>query len=119
MVEAVLDPRKAFASTPALLYGIILIMDAVDTSFWLVIATLVVLGLILLAGALEYPVAALVPAFAGVFLLSACAVVFLQGVPDNGTFPITGTTAELWVCSLIAGVYIIWGVYTTRKALIG
>ena len=118
MVEAALDPRKVFASAPALLYGIVLFMEAGDTRFWFLVAACILLGLAILVGRLGYPLAALVPAFAGVFLLSACVVTLLQGVPDHGTFPITGSVAELWVCSLLAGVYIIWGANTTRKALI-
>jgi hypothetical protein len=93
-------------------------VEAGDLRFWLVVNAIVVLGLAMAAGALDYPIVPLLPTLAGAFLATTCTLALFQGMVDVGPVPFTHTAIEYWVCYLLAALYFVWGIGAARKVLI-
>src|SRR5262245_2797312 len=112
-------PWRLIAGIPLLLYGGLLLLGLPQSWRWLLLVGGVVLLALLVAIRLEYPILALWPAFAGLFLLSACVCAIIEDVVDYAIVPFTDSDLEIGGVALIACGYIGWGIYTARKFMMG
>jgi len=108
-------PWRLIAGIPPLLYGGLLLLGLPESWRWLLLVGGVLLAALLLASRLEYPLLALWPMFAGLFLLSACVCAIIEDVVDYAIVPFTDSDLEIGSAALIACGYIGWGIYTARK----
>jgi hypothetical protein len=110
-----LKPWQACLGLLGLLYGALLVIQLPNTWFWFGVDVLIVVGMVLLMGVLEYPFVLVWPAFVGVFLLLACVVTLWLGVHVDEPLPISHSMIELGVMCLLALGFVSWGVVTARK----
>jgi hypothetical protein len=113
--STLLSPWRILLGVLPLVYAGLLVIELQNTWVWLggIAALLVVL--LLLATAFDYPLLACWPAFSSTILLVSCGIMLYQGIPDTGVVPITRSPLELWGVGVLAGVALIWIVLTTRR----
>ncbi len=111
-------PVKVTASMPPLMYGAMLFFATGTPRVWLGIIPAAFVLLFVLISYLDYPLAYVWPAFAGVFLLTTCILATMWDIPDTSPVPFTRTGAELWVGALIGFLYLMWGVGAARRAVL-
>lgn len=111
-------PVKVTASVPPLMYGTMLFFATGTPRVWLGIVPAVFVLLFVLISYLDYPLAYVWPAFAGVFLLTTCILATMWDISDRSPVPFTHTSAELWVGALIGGLFLLWGVVEARRMLL-
>ena len=116
--EGVPLPIKVLASVPALMYGTMVYLAEGTPRSWLAILGAVIIGMFVLFSYLEYPLTATWPAFVGVFLLLMCTLVLVRGIPDGSPVPFTQSQAEVWLCAILACLYMLWGFIAARRAAI-
>jgi hypothetical protein len=114
---AFLSPWRIVLGLLPLPYGAVLLLDVAGSFFWLVVISVVVLGLLVLAYSLGYPLVACWQAFSALFVVLTCVVMLVQGVPVDSALPLTGSPIELWCISLLALVLVIWSGNTARQLL--
>jgi hypothetical protein len=114
---AFLSPWRIVLGLLPLPYGAVLLLDVAGSFFWLVVISVVVLGLLVLAYSLGYPLVACWQAFSALFVVLTCVVMLVQGVPVDSALPLTGSPLELWCISLLGLVLVIWSGNTARQLL--
>jgi hypothetical protein len=112
-----LKPWQVLLGLLGLIYGAFLVVQLSDTWLWFGVDALIVAGVVMLMGVLEYPFVRVWPSFVGVFLLVACVIALWMGVPANEPLPLSHSTVELGVACLVALGFISWGVLAGRRAL--
>ncbi len=110
-------PWRLIACMPLILFGSLLLLELPNTLSWLLIACGIVFACTLVAACLEYSMPALLPAFAGLFLLSACICVLFGDVIDYRVVPVTDADYEILGAAGIGAGYIAWGIITARRLL--
>jgi hypothetical protein len=106
-------PALLVAVLLPIFYGVMIYVTLVGTIEWLVITGIFLVVLFLIVYSRDYPLATVWPIFPSSFLIVGATVALYQGVPG----PLTQTSAELVVAYLLAALYIIWGVRSTKNAL--
>jgi len=110
-------PWRLLATLVPLLYGGLLLLGLPYTARYLALTCGVVLIAIVVVARLEYPMLALWPAFAGLFLIGACVCALIEDVVNYAFVPFTDSDSEI-VLAILAGLaFIIWGIQTTKKVL--
>src|SRR6266540_908344 len=107
-----LKPWRLIASLLPLLYSALVIIALRHSSDWLLLICGVVLTATYLAFRLEYPVLALLPTFAGLFLLCACIGALITDVPadTSAALILIDSNVKIWIAALVAGGFIGWGI---------
>ena len=112
-----LKPWRLIAGLIPIIYGGILIAELPHTQYWLLLAAGVTLAVGIVAHTLDYPILALWPAFASLFLLSACIGALLEPLPDYAVVPLIAADLEIWVVALVAIGLIVWDFRRVRMML--
>jgi hypothetical protein len=108
-------PWRLLACMPLLLYGALLLLELPNTLNWALLTCGVVLACAMLAARVEYSMPALLPAFAGLFLLVTCISALFGDVIDYTFVPFTDTDYELLAAAGIGAGYIAWGITSARR----
>ena len=116
--EGVPLPVKVLAGVPAIMYGAMAYVAEGTPRSWIAILGAAFVGMFVLFSYLEYPLHATWPAFVGLFLLLMCALVLVRGIPEGSPVPFTQTELELWLCGVLAGLYMLWGVAAARRLVL-
>jgi hypothetical protein len=111
-------PWRLLTSVPPFLYGGLLLLGLPMSLFWFLLTSGVVLSAAFVAAYFELPILGLWPALVGLFLLSVCICALDIDVVDYAIVPVTDSDFELILVALIACVYIVWGVQTTRAMMV-
>ena len=111
-------PWRLLATLLPLLYGGLLLLGLPYTTRWLLLTCGVVLIAIIVAAWLEYPMLAMWPAFAGLFLISACICALIEDVVDYAFVPFTDSDSEIAIAIVVGVAFITWGIQTTRKMMV-
>ncbi len=118
LTDGMLNPWKAIASLPPLLYGMLLFMKMPGAGLWLTALVVVAIAVAWYSANQGYSIWVLWPAVAGGFLLFTCIGGLYQGLAPTSFVPLTRTPVELWICCALALAYIGWGVYEARRSVI-
>src|SRR5690349_3010417 len=102
LVRDFLKPWHLVAGLIPIIYGAVLIAELPHTLYWLILAAGVTVAVGIVAIMFDYPLLALWPAFASLFLLSACVGAILDPLPDYAVVPVVGAEVEIWVVALLA-----------------
>lgn len=117
LTNGVINPWKAVASLPPLLYGTLLFMKLPNAGLVLTTLVIVLLTALWFISYQDYSLWAAMPSLVGGALLLICIAALLGGVSSTSFVPISRETIELWfVCGLALG-YVGWGVYESRRTM--
>jgi hypothetical protein len=113
--ERLVRPAHLVAALLPLFYGGMIYVALINTVQWLTITGIFLVVVLLVIYSLDYPLATSWLIFPSSFLIMGASVALYQGIPAPG--PLTQTRAEIIVVYLLAGLYLVWGVRSTRNAL--
>lgn len=115
LTNGVLNPWKAAASLPALLYAALLFMKLPNTGLVLTALAVVLLAVLWFIANQGYSFWAAMPAIVGGALLLICGAALIGGVSEASFVPVSRAMIELWfVCGLAVG-YVAWGIYESLR----
>lgn len=117
LIRDFLKPWCIIAGLIPIFYGAVLFAELPNTFYWLLLPVCVIVVLVYLASTLNYPLAALWPAFACIFLLSACIGALVDQLPPYAIVPVLGADVEIWAVALVAIGLIAWDVRTVIRML--
>ena len=115
LFERPVKPAHFIVALVAIFYGVMIYAELVGTLQWLAITGIILIVLLIAINSLGYPLSTLWPIFVSCFLIIGASVALYQGIPTPG--PLTQTRAELVVPYLLAGLYLVWAVRSTKNAL--
>jgi uncharacterized membrane protein HdeD (DUF308 family) len=110
-------PWRLLATVLPLLYGGLLLLGLPHTTRYLALTCGVLLIAIMVVARFEYRMLALWPAFAGLFLISACVCALIEDVVDYAFVPFTDSDSEIVLAMLVGFAFILWGMQTTKRVL--
>ena len=110
-------PWRLLAMIVPLLYGGLLLLGLPHTANWLLLTCGVVLIAIIVVAWLGYPMLAMWPAFAGLFLIGACVCALIEDVVNYAFVPFTDSDSEIVIAILVGVAFIAWGSETTKKMM--
>lgn len=110
-------PWRLLVTIAPLLYGGLLLLGLPHTTRYLLLTCAVVLIAVMVTARLQYPMLAMWPAFAGLFLIGACCCALIENVVDYAFVPLTDSDAEIVLAILVGIGFVLWGVQTTRKMI--